>query len=64
MNQLNDYQDRVVGQIALYADSYVREKNLDGAWKAYWDACGDADRPSAPPFSDNTVMTYCGCSTG
>ena len=55
MNQLNDYQDRVVGQIALYADSYVREKNLDGAWKAYWDACGvpTDDGNWVRPYNDN-----------
>lgn len=55
MNQLNGYQKRVVGQIELYAQVYVREKNLTGAWKAYWEANGvpTDDGKWFKPYNDN-----------
>ena len=55
MNQLNGYQKRVVGQIELYAQAYVREKNLTGAWNSYWDASGvpTDDGKWVKPYNDN-----------
>lgn len=55
MNQLNGYQKRVVGQIELYAQAYVRERNLTGAWNSYWDASGvpTDDGKWVKPYNDN-----------